>query len=39
MKQYLRVREKEAKVSTVTGIVLTVAIHLVILLSCAFTGL
>ena len=39
MKQYLRERDKEAKVSTVTGIVLTVAFHLVILLSCAFTGL
>jgi hypothetical protein len=39
MKQYLREREKEAKVSTTTGIVLTVAVHLVVLLSCAFTGL
>lgn len=39
MKQYLREREKEAKVSTMTGIVLTVAVHLVVLLSCAFTGL
>ena len=39
MKQYLREREKEAKFSTVTGIVLTVAVHLVVLLSCAFTGL
>ena len=39
MKQYLREREKEAKVSTTTGIVLTVAVHLVILFSCAFTGL
>ena len=39
MKQYLREREREAKVSTVTGIVLTVGVHLVILLSCAFTGL
>jgi len=39
MKQYLREREMEAKVSTATGIVLTVAVHLVILLSCAFTGL
>lgn len=39
MKQYLREREKEAKVSTMTGVVLTVAVHLVVLLSCAFTGL
>ena len=39
MKQYLREREREAKVSTTTGIVLTVAVHLVVLLSCAFTGL
>ena len=27
MKPYLRDREREAKVSTVTGIVLTVAVH------------
>ena len=39
MKQYLREREREAKVSTTTGIVLTVAVHLVVLLSCAFTDL
>ena len=39
MKQYLREREREAKVSTTTGIVLTVAVHLVVLFSCAFTGL
>lgn len=39
MKQYLREREREAKVSTTTGIVLTVAVHLVVILSCAFTGL
>lgn len=39
MKQYLRERERDAKVSTTTGIVLTVAVHLVVLLSCAFTGL
>ena len=39
MKQYLRERERDAKVSTTTGIVLTAAVHLVVLLSCAFTGL
>ena len=39
MKQYLRERQKEAKASTVTGAVLTVAVHVVLLTCCAFTGL
>lgn len=39
MKQYLREREKERKVSTVTGIVLTVAIHVLACFLLVFTGL
>ena len=38
MKPYLRDREREAKVSTVTGIVLTVAVHVLACLLCVFTG-
>ena len=36
MKPYLRDREREAKVSTVTGIVLTVAVHVLACLLCVF---
>jgi TonB family protein len=39
MKPYLRERDKDAKTSDVTGIVLTVGVHLVIFLCCAFTGM
>lgn len=39
MKPYLRDREREAKVSTVTGIVLTVSIHVLACLLCVFTGM
>ncbi len=39
MKPYLRDREKEAKVSTVTGIVLTVTVHVLACLLCVFTGM
>ena len=39
MKPYLRDRQKEAKVSTVTGIVLTVAVHVLACLLCVFTGM
>lgn len=39
MKPYLRDRQKGAKVSTVTGIVLTVAIHALACLLCVFTGM
>ena len=39
MKPYLRDREREAKVSTVTGIVLTVAVHVLACLLCVFTGM
>ena len=39
MKQYLREREKDAKTSTGAGVLLTVGIHLLILLCCAFTGM
>ena len=39
MKPYLRERNKDAKTSDVTGIVLTVGVHLVIFLCCAFTGM
>lgn len=39
MKPYLRDRQKEAKVSTVTGIVLTVTVHVLACLLCVFTGM
>lgn len=39
MKPYLRERDKDAKTSDVTGIMLTVGVHLVIFLCCAFTGM
>ena len=39
MKPYLREREKESKVSTVTGIVLTVAVHVLACLLFVFSGL
>ena len=39
MKEYLREREKETKVSAVTGLVLTVAVHLLACLLLGFTGL
>jgi TonB family protein len=39
MKPYLREREKESKVSTVTGIVLTIAVHVLACLLFAFSGL
>jgi hypothetical protein len=39
MKQYLRDREKEYKASAVTGIVLTVSVHLLACLLCGFTGM
>lgn len=39
MKPYLRERDKDAKTSDVTGIVLTVGVHLVIFLCCAFSGM
>jgi len=39
MKEYLRDREREAKVSTMTGIVLTVAVHLLVCLTGVFTGI
>ena len=39
MKPYLRDRQREAKVSTVTGIVLTVAVHVLACLLCVFTGM
>ena len=39
MKPYLRERDKETKVSTVTGIVLTVAVHVLACLCLVFTGL
>lgn len=39
MKPYLRERDKDAKTSDVTGIVLTVGVHLVIFLCCTFTGM
>lgn len=39
MKAYLREREKESKVSTVTGIALTVAIHVLACVLFAFSGL
>lgn len=39
MKPYLREREKEAAASTVTGIVLTVSVHLLACLLFVFTGL
>ena len=39
MKPYLRQRDKEAKTSDVTGLVLTVGVHVVIFLCCAFTGM
>lgn len=39
MKPYLRERDKDAKTSDVTGIVLTVGVHLAIFLCCAFTGM
>jgi TonB family protein len=39
MKQYLRERERDAKTSTGAGVLLTVGIHLLILLCCAFTGM
>ena len=39
MKQYLRDRKKKSETATVTGVVLTVAVHLVALLFCSFTGI
>ena len=39
MKEYLREREKETKVSAVTGLVLTAAVHLLACLLLGFTGL
>ena len=39
MKQYLRERERDAKTSTGAGVLLTVGVHLLILLCCAFTGM
>ncbi len=39
MKPFLRDRQKDAKVSTVTGIVLTVSVHVLACLFCAFTGI
>lgn len=39
MKPYLRDRKKEENVSTVTGIVATVAVHVAAILACSFTGL
>lgn len=39
MKPYLREREKETKASTVTGIALTVAVHVLACLLFVFTGL
>jgi len=39
MKPYLREREKEARISRITGIVLTVAVHLLACLLFTFTGL
>lgn len=39
MKPYLRERDKEAKASTVTGIVLTVSLHVAVCLLFVFTGL
>ncbi len=39
MKPYLRDRKKEEKASTVTGIIVTVAVHVAAILTCSFTGL
>lgn len=39
MKQYLRERERDAKTSTGAGVLLSVGVHLLILLCCAFTGM
>lgn len=39
MKQYLRERQKEGQVSTWTGIILTVSVHLAGLGLCGFTGM
>ena len=39
MKPYLRDREKDAKVSRITGLVLTVAVHVLACLLLGFTGL
>lgn len=39
MKPYLREREKESKVSTATGIVLTIAVHVLACILFAFSGL
>ncbi|MDD7455429.1 MAG: TonB family protein [Bacteroidales bacterium] len=39
MKPYLREREKESKVSTVTGIVLTIAVHVLACMLFVFSGL
>ncbi|MGN0201304.1 MAG: TonB family protein [Candidatus Cryptobacteroides sp.] len=39
MKEYLRDRKKKSETATVTGVVLTLSVHVVALLFCNFTGM
>jgi len=39
MKPYIRERDKQGRIATLTGIVVTIGLHVVLIVACVFTGL